>query len=426
MLSAVSNGLIKNTLSLINSSKVKNIKNTHTTNKLVERLIRELFQVLSLTAEYLSDIPQLRNSTHIHVSNNGNEHNIRKFLHDNKYLNSSIYQFIKKSDCIAIKYHFNFGREYVLNFYVYDKMSMPRLHKLYDKYARHVMTLLFFLEKYRSAKCKSNKLEVVFFMTPFEKTFPDIKSQTLGPEHINGGYTIPCQHHSKIFIWRTEELLKVLIHESIHSMGIDLSTMNLDKIHNNIKTLFPMNPEQTEFNIGEAYTEFWTEIINIVYYVVLYANSLKSKPTLTSLVKRFDQLYFVEKVWGFSRSLIILDHMGLTYADLVSRNPDKLRHYKEQSNFFSYFIMKMVFMHDHNKFIELCMKNNADILLVSLENSTNEKILNKMFLYIKQHYMTKELMENYEILYESISTGSRAKSYKKFMTSSRMSCIDYL
>ena len=40
--------------------------------------------------------------------------------------------------------------------------------------------------------------------------------------------------------------------------------------------------------------------------------------------------------------------------------------------------------------------------------------------------MNKELMDNYEILYESIRKGSRNKSYKKFMTSSRMSCIDYL
>ena len=107
MLSAVSNGLIKNTQSLINSSKVKNIKNTHTTNKLIERLIRELFQVLSLTAEYLSDIPQLRNSTHIRGSINGNEHNIREFLHDNRYLNSSTMAAISIPSKVTIFFFFS-------------------------------------------------------------------------------------------------------------------------------------------------------------------------------------------------------------------------------------------------------------------------------------------------------------------------------
>ena len=338
-----------------------------------------------------------------------------------------MYKFIKESDGIVIRYYFNFGREYIINFYVYDKLSMQHLYKLYDNYVSHIMTILFFLEKYRSKKCQTQKLEIVFFMTPFIKTFPDTQKDILGAEHINGGYTIPCQQHSKIFIWRKEEFLKVLIHESIHSMGIDISTMQLDKIHNNMENLFPLNNKQTQFNIGEAYTEFWTEIINILYYVVVYANSLKTRPSMSSLVKRFDKLYFIEKIWGLTRSVFILQHMGLKYHDLVSRNLEKLALYKEESNFFSYFIMKMVFMYDHNGFIEICMKNNDDLMLVSDNNDIRHhtKILDNIFLYIKHFYSNQTLMKNYEILYnELMKSKYRSKTYNRFMSSLRMTCIN--
>ena len=121
--------------------------------------------------------------------------------------------------------------------------------------------------------------------------------------------------------------------------------------------------------------------------------------------------------------------MGLTYQDLVSRNTEKLLLYKERSNFFSYFIMKMVFMSNHNEFIELCIKNNDDLILVinTIDNKKNEKILHHIFLFIKQHYMNANLMGNYEILYdELIKSKYRSKTYNRLISSLRMSCIDYL
>ncbi len=435
MLSHVSNKLLENIQSLIDNSKIdklkiKNMSSTQTTKRLLERLIKEFFLVQNLTSEYLIDIPKMRETINIRGSNGDKiDDLIQEFLYNNKYLNSSIYQFIKNSDYIVLRYYFNFGREYIINFYIYDNFSIRHLCKVYDKYVNHIMTMLFFLEKYRSKMCKTQKLEVIVFMTPFEKTLPESRSEILGGQHVNGGYTIPCQHHSKIFIWRKEEFFKVLIHESIHSMGIDISTMNLDKIHNNFMTLFPLNPDQSTFNIGEAYTEFWTEIINIIYYLVIYANSLKSHPSISSLIKKFDKLYFLENVWGLTRSILILKHMGLTYQDLVSRNPEKLLLYKERSNFFSYFIMKMVFMSNHDEFIEVCIKNNNDLMLVTntIDNKKNEKILHHILLFIKQHYMNANLMGNYEILYdELIKSKYRSKTYNRLISSLRMSCIDYL
>ena len=309
------------------------------------------------------------------------------------------------------------------------KTIVNQLEKIYDNYVRHIMRILLFLENYRSKNCKTNKLEVTFFMTPFKKILPNTRTQILAGEHVNGGYTIPCQNYSKIFIWRKEEFFKVLIHEAIHSMGIDISTMDLNTIHSNMQYLFPLNYKQTEFNLGEAYTEFWTEIINIVYYIVLYSKSKREKYPLSKMINIFDKLYFVEKIWGFTRSTLILDYMRLTYSDLISGDPKKLKNYIEKSNFFSYFIMKMLFMYDHNRFIDLCVKNNVNLFLVANDNReySNIKKIDTIFSFIKYYYNKKELIKNYKILYNIlIQSNHKIRKNNKFITILRMTCIDYL
>jgi len=44
--------------------------------------------------------------------------------------------------------------------------------------------------------------------------------QPVGPEHVNGGYTIPCKQNS-IIIYREEECTRVLLHELFHASCSD-------------------------------------------------------------------------------------------------------------------------------------------------------------------------------------------------------------
>lgn len=74
---------------------------------------------------------------------------------------------------------------------------------------------------------------------PALRTLP-ASGETVGPGHINGGYTVPCDTR-RIMIYRKEEALRVLIHELLHATCTD-------------------DPRDS-VPIMEAKTEAWAEVI---------------------------------------------------------------------------------------------------------------------------------------------------------------------
>jgi len=92
---------------------------------------------------------------------------------------------------------------------------------------------------------------VTYFAAEKQREFPD-EGQDLGPEHVNGGYTVSCSTHG-IFIYRAEESTRVLIHEMVHAACLDEHDWSI--------------PER------EAMVETWAELI-------LIALLSKGKPLL--------------------------------------------------------------------------------------------------------------------------------------------------
>jgi hypothetical protein len=60
---------------------------------------------------------------------------------------------------------------------------------------------------------------VGLFAAPIPRTLP-APGQPVGPEHVNGGYTIPCKQ-DRIIIYREEECTRVLLHELFHGACSD-------------------------------------------------------------------------------------------------------------------------------------------------------------------------------------------------------------
>jgi hypothetical protein len=60
---------------------------------------------------------------------------------------------------------------------------------------------------------------VTWFASPATREFPE-EGQDLGPEHVNGGYTMGCSADG-IFIYRAEEATRVLVHEMMHAACLD-------------------------------------------------------------------------------------------------------------------------------------------------------------------------------------------------------------
>ena len=133
-----------------------------------------------------------------------------------------------------------------------------------------------------------------------------------GRDHLNGGWAVPGV--PEVHVYRREEAHKVLIHESIHALGLDVAPALVDPIRTRFESdlgrrLWP--------HLGECFTELYAEWL----WTIVSARSL------TDAAKRWAyQLACSEKqaavIWGRIR--------GLTDA--------------EDTNVFAYYVLKWVLM----------------------------------------------------------------------------------
>lgn len=137
-----------------------------------------------------------------------------------------------------------------------------------------------------------------------------------GKEHLNGGWAVPGV--PEVHVYRREEAHKVLIHESIHALGLDVPHGLIDPIRTRFeaemgRTLWP--------HLGECFTELYAE----------WLWSIAGAKGLADAEKRWTyQLACSERqaavIWKRIR--------GLTGA--------------EDTNVFAYYVLKWVLM-GHNE-----------------------------------------------------------------------------
>jgi len=124
-----------------------------------------------------------------------------------------------------------------------------------------INTIIFVLQ----LNISENKLDSVnIYLTDLKKKvdkkdiFDHQKTFSLSGDQVNTGVTYHYSHKSDIYLWRKEEIIKVCIHELIHSLDWDTR-----KSEDAIVSIFN-NELDINKNIllSEAYTEAWAEILN--------------------------------------------------------------------------------------------------------------------------------------------------------------------
>lgn len=73
------------------------------------------------------------------------------------------------------------------------------------------------LFQWLGATSSGKRWRVFWFPAPNKRSIPEGE---VGPEHINGGYTFPCNSDS-IVVYRLEEATRVLVHELLHAACLD-------------------------------------------------------------------------------------------------------------------------------------------------------------------------------------------------------------
>jgi hypothetical protein len=146
---------------------------------------------------------------------------------------------------------------------------------------------------------------LTFFVVPFSepRKFPK-NGSPFGPQHINGGYTYPAK--KTIFIYRYEELPKVLLHETCHHLPLDTfhswdhtslmriySFFNIDKEGCSVSCTTNITP-------NEAIVEFWAEYFHCKFlsdeynipFIHLWEAEIRHALMKTKKVLQYQKKYY--------------------------------------------------------------------------------------------------------------------------------------
>jgi len=185
-------------------------------------------------------------------------------------------------------------------------------------------------------------------MTPYKKVLPDRLGSPIGELNVNTGYTFSCKRANEIYVYRSEEWFKVLIHETFHSFHMDFSSMEKNG-DDAILRLFP--GLHLDLRLYESYTEMWAEIIHTMFHGV------SPKMGIRGLTDAFKRNILKERRYSLSTAHSVLHHYGLSYRNIVEGG--NMRAYKEDTCAFAYYIVKSCWMFHVDRFIDWCAVHNG-------------------------------------------------------------------
>ena len=317
----------------------------------------------------------------------------------------SIYN--KSLSCITYTFSL-YNRNIVIKFVVEE--SEPDI-KRYNKYVDTIIMWLYILNKYSSPNC-SKVITIYLYLTSLRKKLPSNKIDVLNENNVNTAFTTSCQYNTEIVIFRSEEWLKVLLHETFHSFGLDFSDMNTTKCNKEILNIFKVS---SKVNLYEAYVECWAEILNALFCSFFI---MKNKRDFEEFVLNAEILINIERYYSFFQMVKTLKFMGLNYVDLYSGN-ERVGLYKEKTSVLSYYIIKLILINNFQDFLEWCYTYNNSLL------QFNKTFQNQMRFceFIKLHYKSKTFINdisNTEIFINKL----KKKENEYLLTNMRMSICE--
>jgi hypothetical protein len=309
--------------------------------------------------------------------------NIKK--HIKLYSKNIIYYFLNNNDSIINKQ--------IKIYFIIEESEKKILIQEYNKYVKRILCWFYLIKDYINSEC-CKTLNVYIFMTSLNKMTPN-KLEILDYENVNTGLTISCPKNGEIIIFRKEEWFKVFIHETFHSFGIDFS-LNLNNDNNYYekeltKNIFKVN---SIVHLYEAYTEFWAEIFNILFFSYDIVEYDKNKDN--NFIKVFHYLINNEIKFSIFQMIKILQQMDLTYDELIKTTGITNNKYKEKTNVMAYYILKLILLYNYNYFIYWCIKNNDNII------HFDEKNKNKLLIFISKYYNNNEMLKDIKEMQKKI------------------------
>ena len=228
-------------------------------------------------------------------------------------------------------YTFNCGhRTVTVYLHVLESKHDPR------EVLRLVWTWMHTLERLgeRSNPECSPELSIYLYLSDARKEWPVVAGAALKEEHVNSGFTVPCgRPRNAIYVFREEEWFKVLIHETMHALGLDYSATSLsgggDDHHDHDHAF-------------EAYSECWAEWFAATVRLYEYGTITERRmPMNPSALARYLAL---EASWAQRQC-------GRIWA-WFNGDEDRLR--QHDPYVFDYYVLKHVMMVHADAFVDWC------------------------------------------------------------------------
>lgn len=211
----------------------------------------------------------------------------------------------------------------------------------------------------------TNKIKFIYFDCPIEKTinlskkFNDFKY--LSSQNINSGLS---SSNNLLMIWRREEFIKVLIHELIHYLDIDVKyDSNFDKLFTNIGEInYPIL-------VNETITEIQAQFLHTIYVTNNLTNNLTNNANNTNNPNNefdtFKLLYQYEHIFSWYQFAKIMEYYQI---EKFKKKYIKEK-FNQSTNAYSYYILKSIFGLDFATI--LLSLDHFNILIKDKENNCN-------------------------------------------------------
>jgi len=250
----------------------------------------------------------------------------------------------------------------------------------------------------KNTKC-SREVNIFLYLTHHSKFLPNSSRKKIDQICANTAFTTGCVFEkTNIHIFREEEWFKVLMHETFHNLGLDFIDLDNQTINTSILQLFPV--AITDFRIYETYAELWAEIMNIVFIVFLTdPPKKKGRLPLIKWTLLIEKMLKVEMDFTVFQVKKILNHHKLKYTDLFI--PEKAGFYHEDTQVFSYYVLKSIWMIHLNHFLEFCAKQPGGSSLKFCLTQPNLGIfIKKMKQLAKSPILLEKYSKNSDISYK--------------------------
>jgi hypothetical protein len=210
----------------------------------------------------------------------------------------------------------------IVYFHFISNLSKPKIQKL----IRYYFFVVYLRTKLPSNPTRKFNSNIVIYIFPISESKKFVKN--IGIHEMNSASTNihPEYYDGNIYLWRKDDIEKVMIHEALHSVHYDFDIIN-QKVIPELKAL-----EKNGFNrlnINEAYTE----LCAIYLYNIL---KLPQNATIRTNRKKLRALLLKDLEYSLKNSAKLLKINGISSI----KNLLDLEGYRQEAAAFSYIILR--------------------------------------------------------------------------------------